>query len=61
MRFELQQVGDEWAVQRDGCELARFDCQQQALADIAARMEAEADPGAPAELGLRFSALPKDS
>lgn len=55
MRFELQQVGAEWVVARDGVELARFETQQLALDDVAARLQAEGDPGAPNGLSLNFA------
>ncbi|RAK56954.1 hypothetical protein [Phenylobacterium deserti] len=55
MRFELQQVGAEWIVARSGVELARFESQQLALEDVAARLEAEGDPEAPNGLSLNFA------
>jgi hypothetical protein len=54
MRFVVQQLGAEWAVMAEGRELARFESQQGALADIRARLEATSDPQARASLSLRY-------
>jgi hypothetical protein len=62
MRFVVQQLDNGWAVVADGRELARFDSQQRALADIAARLEAAPDPQEPAALSLRYvSSKPSDA
>lgn len=56
MRFVVQQLGAEWLVTADGRELARFASQQEALADVSRRLQAEPGGEAPASLSLRYGA-----
>jgi hypothetical protein len=55
MRFVVQQLDQGWAVVADDRELARFESQQLALADVAARLAAAPDPREPTALSLRYA------
>lgn len=56
MKYEVIQCGDEWIVQADGVELARFADQSAALDHVAHRLR-DADPGADAvSLRVRYQA-----
>jgi hypothetical protein len=58
MRFEVVEEADGWSVRAAGQELARFDDQDAALADVALRMKA-ADDNAPAALSVRYRNPPR--
>jgi len=53
MRFEVVEEQDLWVVRSEGRELARFNDQDSALNDVAARLR-EADADAPAKLSVRY-------
>ncbi len=55
MRFEVVEESGEWIVRRGGEELARFEDQEKALADVAARLR-EAEAGETASLSVRYQA-----
>ena len=56
MKYEVIQAADEWIVQSEGAELARFAEQDQALEHVAARLR-EAEPGEDAvSLRVRYEA-----
>ena len=56
MRYEVVEERDEWIVRREGCELARFRDQEQALNDVTRRLRAaSASPtDETARLSVRF-------
>lgn len=53
MRFEVVEGAGEWIVRSEGCELGRFDEQDQALHDVAERLR-DADASEPAGLSVRY-------
>ncbi|WP_293376898.1 hypothetical protein [Phenylobacterium sp.] len=54
MKFEVLEDTDAWIVRRDGVELARFDDQDQALADVAQRLRGPARPDLSYSLAVRY-------
>lgn len=58
MKFEVIESGEEWVVQSEGVELARYAAQAQALQAVAARLR-EAEPGE-AAVSLRMRFQPRD-
>ena len=56
MKYEVIQAADEWIVQSEGVELARFADQDRALEDVATRLR-EVEPGEDAvSLSVRYQA-----
>lgn len=55
MRFEVVEESGEWSVRSDGRELARFNDQDTALQDVAARLR-DADSSIPASISVRYQA-----
>jgi hypothetical protein len=56
MKYEVIQAAEDWIVQSEGVELARFAEQDLALEHVAARLR-EAEPGADAvSLSVRYRA-----
>ncbi|MGZ3376883.1 MAG: hypothetical protein ACXU8S_09815 [Phenylobacterium sp.] len=51
MKFEVVEDDGDWIVRRDGVEVARFDDQELALADVAERLRGDRH----AEPELRYS------
>jgi hypothetical protein len=53
MHYEVIELAGEWVVHRHGREVARFEQQDAALADVRRRFEEGAE-GAPASFAMRF-------
>ncbi len=56
MKFEVIESNGEWIVRRDGVEIARFDEQLDALADIAERLNDAHKADASYSLAMRYQA-----
>lgn len=56
MNFEVIENSGEWIVRRNGVELARFDDQDQALADVAERLGEADEVEASYSLSMRYQA-----
>jgi hypothetical protein len=56
MKFEVIESRGEWIVQRDGEELARFDEQLEALADVAERLRDAGEGLDSYSLAMRYQA-----
>ena len=56
MKFEVIESNGEWIVRRDGVELARFDEQLDALADIAERLHEANEADVSYSLAMRYQA-----
>ncbi len=54
MKFEIVERADEWIVQTDGEETARFSSREDALSDVAERLR-ETRVGETASLTVRFA------
>jgi hypothetical protein len=57
MRYEVVENYGEWIVRRGGQEVARFDNQEKALNEVAARLR-EADATQTAALSVRYQMRP---
>jgi hypothetical protein len=53
MRYEVVENYGEWIVRRCGEEVARFDDQEKALSEVAARLR-DAETGETASLSVRY-------
>ena len=58
MKYEVIESGEEWVVQSEGVELARYAAQAQALEAVAARLR-DAKPGEDA-VSLKVCFQPRD-
>jgi len=56
MKFEVVESTSDWIVRRDGIELARFNEQDQALADIAQRLREAEESELSYSLAMRYAA-----
>jgi hypothetical protein len=56
MKFEVIESSSEWIVRRDGVELARFEDQLDALADITERLRDIDEEAASYSLAMRYAA-----
>jgi hypothetical protein len=54
MKFEVIENDGEWIVRREGCEVARFGAQDEALSHVAAQLRAAEGDG-PASLAMRYA------
>lgn len=55
MRYEVVEEDEAWIVRSEGCELARFERQTEALNDVAARLR-DADTSEPSALTVHYLA-----
>jgi hypothetical protein len=56
MKFEVIEGSGDWIVRRDGVELARFDQQLEALADVAERLRGADEVETSYSLSVRYQA-----
>jgi hypothetical protein len=56
MKFEVIEGSGDWIVRRDGVELARFDQQLEALADVAERLRGADEAESSYSLSVRYQA-----
>ena len=56
MKFEVIEIDGGWIVRRDGVEVARFEQQVEALADVAERLRESGEEQSSYSLAMRFQA-----
>ena len=56
MKFEVIEGSGDWIVRRDGIEVARFDQQLEALADVSERLRAAGEAESSYSLAMRYQA-----
>jgi len=54
MRYEVLEEADAWVVRSEGCELARYRQQDEALNDVASRLR-EADASVASSVSVRYA------